>query len=130
MLFTYTATLATDRDRVRFHLQDTVYGSGPKPNDGNFTNDEIDGLLTAEGVWQRAVAAGFEALVAAWQRYPNFTADGLQLARSDIAKGYAEQAAKWRKQYGTSTQARTGGAGSRAPTRVDGYSDDIDAFTR
>lgn len=128
MAFTYSGTLATDLDKVRFYLQDTVSGSGPKPADGNFTNAELTGLITTEGSWQRAVAAGFETLATAWRRYPSFTADGLQLARSDIAKGFDEQAQKWRKQYGTSTTARTGVAGSRAPTRVDGYSSDVDAF--
>ena len=128
MAFTYLGTLANDRDKVRFYLQDTVSESGPKPADGNFTDDEIDGLITAEGNWQRAVAGGFETLATAWRRYPSFTADGLQLARSDIAKGFDDQAEKWRKQHGTATSPRSGAAGSRAVTRVDGYSDDIDNF--
>lgn len=128
MAFTYSGTLATDLDKVRFYLQDTVSGSGPKPADGNFTNAELTGLITAEGSWQRAVAAGFEALATAWRRYPSVTADGLRLARSDIAKGFDEQAKKWRKDFGTSATARTGVAGSRATTRVDGYSSDVDSF--
>lgn len=125
MSFTYTDTLSANRDKVRFYLQDTVYNAGPKPADGNFTDEELDGLIALEGDWQRAVAAGFEALAAAWQRYPSFNADGLQLSRSDIAKGYASKAAEWRKQYGAATS--TSRAGSRAVTRVDGYSDDVDS---
>jgi len=128
--FSYDATLAANRDKVRFHLQDTVSGSGPKPGDGNFANTELDALITAEGSWQRAVAAGFETLAAAWRRHPDFTADGLSLKRGSIADGYAKQAAEWRKQYGTAARPRTGVAGGRAVTRVDGYSDDIDGFTR
>jgi len=121
MAVTYLGTLASDRDKTRFYLQDTVEDSGPKPSDANFSDAEIDGLLTAEGSWQRAVAAGFETLAASWLRYPNFKADGLTVNRSDIAKGYAKQAIEWRRKHGGSG----GGAGSRAVTRVDSYSDDI-----
>lgn len=125
MSFTYTDTLSASRDKVRFYLQDTTYNAGPKPADANFSDEELDGLISVEGNWQRAVAAGFEALAAAWQRYPSFSADGLQLSRSDIAKGYASKAAEWRKLYGVATS--TTRAGSRAVTRVDGYSDDVDS---
>ncbi len=121
MAFTYAGDLSSDREKVRFYLQDAVSGSGPKPADANFTDEELDGLITAEGSWQRAVAAGFETLAAAWRRYPTFKADGLSLNRSDIAKGYSTQAKEWRRKYGGSG----GGAGSRAVTRADGYSDDI-----
>ena len=123
MTFTYTDTLLTDRDRIRFYLQDVVTGSGPKPSDGNFTDNEVAALVTVEGSWQRAVAAGFETLASAWRRYPNFKADGLTLSRSDIADGYAEQALEWRRRHGYGITT----AGSRAVTRQDGYSDDIDS---
>ena len=123
MAFTYTDTLATDRDKIRFYLQDTVENSGPKPADANFSDNEIAGLVTAEGAWGKAVAAGFEALAAAWRRYPSFQADGLRLDRTAIAKGYDQAALYWRSQYGVAGTT----AGARTPTRVDGYSQDIDA---
>jgi len=66
-------------------------------------------------------------LAVAWRKHPSFTADGLRLDRSDIAKGFAEQAAAWRKQYGSA--GVSGGAGSRAVTRIDGYSSDVDNQT-
>jgi len=116
---TYSEALSEDRDKVRFHLQDTVSGSGPKPSDGNFSDAEIDGLVTLEGHWQGAVAAGFETLAAAWRRYPNYSADGVKLDRSDIAAGYAEQAAIWRAQYG-----RAGDNSIASLERTDAYSDD------
>lgn len=121
MAVTYDDALSTDLDKVRYYLQDTVEDSGPKPADANFTDNELNGLLTVEGSWQRAVAAGFETLAAAWRRYPSFTADGLRLDRTKIADGYAAQAKEWRLQYGRAT----GGAGSYSVTRVDGYSDDV-----
>ena len=123
MSFTYTDTLTTDLDRVRFHIGDTVNDSGPRPSDGNFTDEEITGLVTLEGTWQRSVAACFERLAAEWQRYPTFKADGLSLNRSDIAKGYAEQAKIWRLKYG-GTAGTT--VGYKAIVKVDGYSDDVD----
>ena len=123
MAFTYTGELTTNRDRVRFYVQDTIENAGPKPSDGNFTDSEIDGLVTVEGSWQKAVAAGFETLASAWRRYPNFKADGLTLSRSDIADGYAKQALEWRRRHGYGVTT----AGSRAVTRQDGYSDDIDS---
>jgi len=122
MTFTYTTDLAADRDKVRFHLQDTTENSGPRPAGANFSDEELDGLLTSEGTWQRAVAAGFEALAAAWSTQPSFQADGLQVSRSDVAKSFRDQAKTWRRTGGRSSRV-----GSRAPTRVDGYSDDVDA---
>lgn len=123
MTFTYVGDLSTDLDCARFYLNDTVEDSGPRPSDANFTDAELNGLLTLEGSWQKAVAAGFERLAAEWTRHPNSVADGLALSRSDIAKGFTEQAKQWRARYGTTESTVT----SNALTRVDGYSDDIAA---
>ena len=120
MAFTYSDTLATNRDRVRFHLGDTARDAGPRPGDANFTDDEIAGMITSEGTWQRAVAAGLEVLAREWTRYPTFKADGLSLNRSDIAKGYRDEAREWRKQYGRSAPMRV-----VAQITKDAYSDDV-----
>ena len=120
MAFTYTDTLATDRDRVRFALNDVTENSGPRPADANFSDAEIAGLITNEGTWQRATAAGLERLAGEWTRHPTFKADGLTLNRSDIAKGYREDAKQWRKEFGTTRPMRVAGQ-----INVDGYSDDI-----
>lgn len=116
MTITYSGTITSDLDRVRLYIQDTVNGSGPKPNDGNFTDEELYGLIAVEGSWQGAVAAAFETLAAAWRRYPTFSADGLSLNRSGIADGYLEQARQWRQKAGG------GMVKGAAPVRVDGYS--------
>ena len=120
MAFTYSDTLATDRDRVRFALGDVVENSGPRPDDANFSDAEIAGLITNEGTWQRAVAAGLERLAREWTRHPTFKADGLTLNRSDIAKGYREDAKNWRKEFGTTRPMHVAGQITK-----DGYSDDI-----
>jgi len=124
MAISYDSALSTNRDRVRFWLQDTTESDGPKPADANFSDAEIDGLITLEGSWQKAVAAGFETLASAWRKYPSYKTDDTNMSSSDIADGYAKDAEKWRSRYGT-----TSGAGSRAVTRVDGYSDDKDNVT-
>jgi hypothetical protein len=120
MAFTYNDALATDRDKVRFALGDVSFEAGPRPADANFSDAEIAGLITAEGTWQRAVAAGFERLAAEWMRYPSFKADGFSLNRSDIAKGYQTQAHEWRRDFPRPIPITVAGQ-----ITVDGYSDDV-----
>jgi hypothetical protein len=122
MAITYVGDLSTDRDKVRFYLQDTVEDSGPKPGEGNFTDAEVDGLVNLEGSWQRAVAAGLEALAVAWARYADLTVGPRKEALSQVAKRYQEQAREWRERYGSATMRRVYVAGQ---VRVDGYSDDV-----
>jgi len=119
-IVTYDDALSTDRDRVRFHIGDTVSGAGPRPADRNFTDDEIAGMVTNEGSWQRAVANGLERLAREWNRHTTFKADGLSVNRSDIAKGYRADALDWRKRFGYTVPAYVAGQ-----INVDGYSDDI-----
>ena len=125
-IFDYNDSLSTNRDKVRFHLGDTVVEAGPLPNDGNFSDDELDGLISAEGTWQRAVAAGLERLAIAWTRHPTFKADGLSLNRSDIAKGYREDAQNWRKQYGYTRPTYVAGQITKDAYSDDVTSDDVD----
>lgn len=123
MAFTYVGDLTTDRDKVRFYIQDTASAAGPKPDGANFTDAEIDGLVTAEGSWQRAVAAGFEALAAIWGNKYDFTSEGQSFRRSTPSDKFMTLAGKWRAQYGSAgTRVR-----SLASTRVDAYSDDINS---
>ena len=120
MSFTYVGDLSTDLDRTRFHINDTVEDAGPRPSDGNFSDAELNGLITSEGSWQSAVGAALERLGNEWLRYPSFKADGLSLNRSDIAKGYLKQAEQWRKQFPQAVPSYVAGQ-----INVDGYSDDV-----
>jgi hypothetical protein len=124
MPITYSGSLATDQEKVRFYIGDTVDSAGPKPSDGNFTDAELNALISLEGSWQRAVAACFEALASLWAKQVNFSADGVSASNSDVAKQYQASALEWRKKHGGS-----GGTGSRSVTRQDGYSDDLDSVT-
>jgi len=120
MTHTYDPDLTTNSDKVRFHIGDTVEDSGPRPSDDNFSDEELDALVSANGTWQRAVAAALRVLATEWTRYPSFQADGLRLDRTAIAKGYIDQAATWEKRFGIPVPVVTAGI-----IRVDGYSDDI-----
>jgi hypothetical protein len=96
------------------------------PGDVNFTDNEPNGLITLEGTWPRAVAAGFETLAAAWAIHPTFNAGDMGVSQSDIVKQFRESAKEYRDRFGvTGTTA----AGSSAVTRADGYSDDLDNVT-
>ena len=120
MAFTYNDTLSDDRSKVRFCLQDTEIDKGPKPNGGNLSDNEITGLVTLEGEWQRAVAAGFEALAAIWTQYADLSEGPHKETFSQVAEGYRKSAALWRARSGSATPARVAGI-----IKVDGYSDDV-----
>lgn len=123
MTFTYVGTLATDLDKIRFKIQDTVSGSGVKPSGGNFTDEEIAGLLAVEGNnINRAVAALYEALSVAWANRVDSKMGSRDEKLSQTAARYAKLAEEWRDMYGyTSSTVAFGFV-----TPVDGYSDDID----
>ena len=122
MAFTYVGDLSTDLDKVRFHISDTVENSGPKPGSGNYSDAELGGLITTEGSYQKAVAATFETLAGAWSQYVDTAIGPRRQSYSQTAKGYETLAKTWRRRSGSAS-----GAGSRAVTRVDGYSDDVAA---
>ncbi len=119
MSFTYT--VGTNLGRLRSAIGDTASGSGPLPGSTtNFTDDELNDLIAIEGTWQKAVAGACEVLANRWATSPNFSADGLSVSRSDIARMWQSQAAEWRKKYGGGYRA-----GSTAVTKADGYSNDV-----
>ena len=120
MAITYEGDLSTSLDKVRFYLNDKVSGDGPLPAKANFTDNELNGLITNEGSWQKAVAGAFEILASAWATYADIQVGSRRESLSQIAASYQKQAENWRKQHGT-----TGMTGTRAMTKVDGYSDDI-----
>jgi len=120
MTFTYDDTLSADRDKVRFALQDASIDEGPKPDGSNLSDNELDGLITLEGDWQRAVAAGFEALTAIWTQYADLSAGPHKETLSQIAEGHRKSAALWRARSGSAVPARVAGI-----IKVDGYSDDV-----
>lgn len=126
MSFTYDPTLPTDTDRVRFYIQDVTASAGPKPDSSNFANAEIAAVISAEGTWQRAVAAMLEILANLWAKEVDITVGPRHESLSQTAQRYESMASTWRARYGVAT-AGTSRVGSRAVTRVDGYSSDVDS---
>jgi len=124
MGFSYNTDTATavNRDYVRFSIDDKVEDYGPLPSGVNFTDDELDMIIELEGSWQRAVAACFEALHAAWAKHVSWTADGMSISQSHVADEYRMLAEKQRKAYGGVPGAT---ARARSVIKVDGYSQDI-----
>ena len=123
MTVTYDDALSTDRDRVRFYVGDTVAAAGPKPDAGNFSDNEIDGIVTVEGTWQAAVAACYETLAALWAGAVDIAVGPRKESLSQVAASYRAQAHEWRERFG-----QTGaGASVVHVTRIDGYSSDIAA---
>lgn len=126
MAFTYVDTLLTDRDVIRFTINDTVASSGPKPGSGtatNFSDNEIAGILTIEGNANRAIARCYEILAAAWARFGLSEIGPRKEDLKGVADAYAKLAKQWRDDYGTASSIITNGF----LTRVDGYSNDIDS---
>lgn len=93
MAFSYSTALTANRDKVRFFIGDTVSGTGVKPSNANFTDEELDGLLTLGGSWQAATALACRALASAWMNQANsLTIGPYKTTYSDRAKMYTEKA--------------------------------------
>lgn len=71
MTATYTA-FATDKDRVRFYLGDTVVTAA------KFSDEEITAAITEFGAWKVAVLELLNSLIATLSATPNYKADWLQ----------------------------------------------------
>lgn len=124
MAFTYLGDLSTNREKLRFYIQDTTVDSGPRPGGTNFSDAELDGLITTEGGWRKAVAGAYETLAAEWAQYVDTSIGPRRQSLSHTAARYETLAKTWRLRSGSASRA-----GSRAVTRVDGYSDDIASDT-
>lgn len=122
MSFSYDPDLDTDLDRVRFNVADTEKGSGPKPNGGNFQNEEIAALLTEAGKWQLAVAACLETLASGWATESSFSVHNGSFSGSDTSARYWAMAKRWRDEYGDISGAPTPTITAATIARSDGYS--------
>ena len=124
MTLTYAGDLSTDLDKVRFHIGDTAASSGPLPSAGNFTDAELNGLLTSAGSVNKAVSAAMAAISARWSSYANITVGPRKEEYAAVSEAWLKRQDAWDKKYGVKLAST---ASSGWVTRVDGYSDDIDA---
>lgn len=125
MTFTYGGTLTDNTDRVRFEIGDVVENAGPRPHatSTNFSDGEIDSIVTEEGSWGPAAAKLMEVLANEW------TAAAGAVSMADYREDYTARAEYFRKRSQDLRQQYGGGVTvvQYAPIRVDGFSDDVDA---
>ena len=65
-MFTYLPTLGDDTSRIRFTIGDTVRDAGIRPDQANFSDEELAGLIIIHGNWQAAAIAAVNAARAQW----------------------------------------------------------------
>ena len=128
MAFSYSDALTSERDKIRFHIRDTVSGSGPKPEDGNFSDAELDGVRAIEGSWPSTVAGVFETLAALWSKQVTFSAQegNMSAQLSDVAEQFRKSATEWRAKASALGGSDFTLLGSGPAIRADGYSNNLD----
>jgi hypothetical protein len=111
MAFTYDLT--TDRGIVRLNLGDTVENSGPRPDKRNFSDEEIDYLLSTETEGTTAATAlGFEILANEWAAYTIAEREGeVSFDAKEVSDQYLQIASEWRNRPGGGTGGKSLSAG-------------------
>lgn len=116
----YTYDVTTDRGKVRLAIGDTVSGSGPRPNAGNFADAEIDVYLspvtTAGNAWRAAVPLLLRQLATEWTNQANISIGEYSAQYGAIAAAYREQAREWERSATTAGAAAGGGLSSGSLT--------------
>ena len=125
MTFTYAGALATEAEEIRLAIGDTQENDGPRPysdSASNFSDAEVAYALSEEGSVGKAAAYLCEVLAREWASEAGTTKLADFSLASQQAAMYRNLAADLRRKHGGGrrvTQATI--------TRVDGFSDDVDA---
>ncbi len=105
MTFTYTIG-SSDPDtlfiaRIRLGLGDVTSGTGVRPDNSNFTDEEILDVQSREDdELERALAHMCEILALQWSALANLTIGPRREDYSNTSKNYAERAQTLRDNYG------------------------------
>ena len=91
MTFTYSTALSTSRDKVRFLIDDT------DPQNQQFSDEEIAGLLTIYGTANLAAAAAADRLASRFAMRPDISIDGASFGYADKAQAMRDLAASLRQ---------------------------------
>jgi len=116
-------TITTDLDKLRLALGDR------DANNYIFSDDELNSFLADESTIAAATLAAARSAELYFARAYDVTTDGQAYYRSQMAKAFATVVARLESR-GVTTSADTsagGGISTVVATRVDGYSQDIDA---
>jgi hypothetical protein len=111
MTWTYTDTLLTDRDKVRWYSGDT------DTTDQLVTDEEITGVLTIEPNYILAAASVCEHLAALYSRKADKVEGRLSIRLSQKSDQYTKKAAQLRQRAGLGAIPYAGGI----------FVDDVDA---
>jgi hypothetical protein len=130
MAFTFNSALASDLDRVRLNIGDTVADDGVLPNRANVANEVITALLSSEENIPCATATACEYIAASWRSRPAFGLTDNGLPADSIATNWDRQAATWRERC-----AATGGGDTGAVylsvatfTKSDSFADEAGEY--
>jgi hypothetical protein len=110
MAFTYSTDLATDRDKIRLRIGDTVANAGPRPDKRNFDDAEIAFILSDEDDRvSGAIAQVFEILSNEWSAYALSERDSdVAMDATEVAKQFRAQAKIYRAKPGGSSDVIAG----------------------
>lgn len=98
MAFTYDLT--TDAGKLRLEIGDTAEDNGPRPNNANFSDEEIAHFLSEEGTTGRAAARCCEVLAREWSRKAGSERLGPRSFARNQSDAYQKQADLLRAQHG------------------------------
>jgi hypothetical protein len=116
MSFTYN--LATTVGQLRLEIGDHTSGTGVRPDGSNFSDEELEAILTQEGdVLGRGIARACEILANAWATFADLTVGPRSEKLSQVAARFEKRAAALRMQYGGGST----GATAVGIIRADGY---------
>ncbi len=101
------------RSQLRLLIGDAAENDGPRPNMGNYQDEELAVFLRLErDDLNRAAARAFETLAAEWSRYAGTYRLGPESEEMRQAAEFSSRAAALRAHYGhTSTAEAEGGSG-------------------
>ena len=113
------------RSQLRLLVGDTTEADGPRPNQANFQDDELDAFLLLEGDnLDRAAARIFETLAAEWSRYAGSYRLGPESEEARQADAFAKRAETLRTMYGfTAADELEAGGDSAVIDWSDSYAD-------
>lgn len=115
----FTYDLTSEIGQVRLLIGDTVLDYGVKPDDTNYSDEEIQVFLDRSGADVNIAAAeALENLARMWAFEPDVKMGPITEARGKVAKNLREQADKLRQQSGGDSTAFSVGF-----NRDDGYAE-------
>jgi hypothetical protein len=99
MGFTYIGDLSTDLDIIRFEIGDTVEDAGIKPDNSNYSDEEINGILAIEGATGYTIARLYANIALLYAPFVDTKIGPRDEKLSQRGKMYALLAKQWREDY-------------------------------